>query len=347
MRIIRRTLLCIAALALLCAPALAADAPKAKTKAKAKKPAKAKVEKADAFMGDYQGTFNVDDGKAPLVAQVITLGDGLYKANILLEFDKRAEPIAVLEGKLTGDEVVFADGSVKIAGATLRGTIKAGDGKFAIKKVTRLSPTMGAKPPKGAIVLLNGKSTKAWNSLDKKTKETGPCTWTLTDDGAMEIAVGKGWAQTKQSFGSIKLHMEFRTPLVPKGRGQGRGNSGVYFQARYECQILDSYGLEGLDNECGGIYKKSAPRVNMCAPPLQWQTYDIDFTAATYDTKGKKTADPTMSVIHNGVSIQKDVALTGATQSSSKAGDATVGPIVLQDHGWPVQFRNMWVVEVD
>jgi hypothetical protein len=131
---------------------------------------------------------------------------------------------------------------------------------------------------------------------------------------------------------------------MPNDRGQQRGNSGVYLLDQYEVQVLDSFGLSGENNECGGIYQISKPAVNMCLPPLSWQTYDIDFTAAKVD--GDKKVAPAHAVIkHNGVQIH-DLKLPRATPGGGRM-DERPGPFFLQDHGGgdPVRYRNIWVVE--
>jgi hypothetical protein len=128
--------------------------------------------------------------------------------------------------------------------------------------------------------------------------------------------------------------------------GASSANSGVYHQDRYEVQVLDSFGLKGENNECGGIYTISAPKVNMCFPPLQWQTYDVDFTAAKFDAQGQRTAPARITVRHNGVLIQDNVELPRTTASSGfKTITDTPGPFQLQEHGNPVYYRNIWVVE--
>jgi len=134
----------------------------------------------------------------------------------------------------------------------------------------------------------------------------------------------------------------------PDARGQGRGNSGIYLVDHYEIQILDSFGLEGKNNECGGIYEKTPPRLNMCSPPLEWQTYDIDFTNAVLDDKGKKVKNTRVTVRHNGVVIHEDAEIAGKTGSAGNARkepEGTPGIIRLQGHGNPTQFRNVWIVE--
>jgi hypothetical protein len=160
----------------------------------------------------------------------------------------------------------------------------------------------------------------------------------LTED--KHLAVG---CESRATFGDHTLHIEFRTPFMPHARGQGRGNSGVYIHSRYECQVLDSFGLEGKDNECGGIYSISEPDVNMCLPPLAWQTYDIDFTAARYEN-GKKVKNARVTIKHNGVVIHEDLELSKGTPGKDPEGPEPAG-VFLQDHGNPVVFRNVWVVE--
>ncbi|MBN2451656.1 MAG: DUF1080 domain-containing protein [Lentisphaeria bacterium] len=163
----------------------------------------------------------------------------------------------------------------------------------------------------------------------------------------MEIAPKGGSLVSREIFQDHRLHLEFRTPFMPAARGQGRGNSGVYLQGRYEVQILDSFGLEGLDNECGGIYRVARPRVNMCAPPTQWQTYDIDFRAPRFDADGRKTEPARITCRHNGVVIHQDLAIPGPTGGGSGDNLDQPGPLLLQDHGNPVQFRNIWVLPLE
>jgi hypothetical protein len=142
------------------------------------------------------------------------------------------------------------------------------------------------------------------------------------------------------------LHVEFRLPFMPDAREQARANSGVYLHGRYEIQVLDSYGLKGEDNECGGFYKVAAPLVNMCAPPGQWQTYDVTFHAPRFDGEGKKLNDAVATVVHNGVVIHQDLAIPGPTGGAIDEDEKTPGGIMLQDHGNLVQYRNIWIVEL-
>jgi hypothetical protein len=197
-------------------------------------------------------------------------------------------------------------------------------------------------PPLGALVLFDGTDLDRWVSADGKS----PPAWRLVPDGAMQV--GKGSIKTKQSFdGRFKLHVEFRVPYMPEAKGQARGNSGVYLQGRYEVQVLDSYGLDSKDNDCGGIYEVARPRVNACKAPTVWQSYEIDFRSPIFQD-GKKLKPAVISVVQNGVPIHQDVAIPVDNTRAGLGGDPSKpGPIMLQDHGNPVQYRNIWLVPLD
>lgn len=325
--------------------------------------AKKAIEAADPFMGDWQGNWKLDDEteSGSIVAQVIALGKGKYQVNLLEEFDKRIEPIVALEGQCENDAVHLA-GPGKYDGWALqiKAAIEAGKftgsfegrneegqetaGTFSLEKVYRLSPTLGAKPPAEAIVLFDGKNFDQWTPAGKKS-DSDKAQWILVD-GAMEVKPGAGSIITKKQFKDIKLHLEFCTPFMPEARGQGRGNSGVYLQGRYEVQVLDSYGLEGKSNECGGIYGVADPLVNMCAPPVQWQTFGIIFRAPHFDSAGQKAKKARLTIFHNGVKIHENVEVGKATTAAPDASEAQAGGIYLQDHGNKLQYRNIWVVEL-
>ncbi|MBG89046.1 MAG: hypothetical protein CMO80_19385 [Verrucomicrobiales bacterium] len=203
--------------------------------------------------------------------------------------------------------------------------------KIVLKKTVRKSPTLGKRPPAAAKVLFNGSNSDAFagGRLDEATK-------LLNTDGK-DI-------RTKDKFSNYIMHIEFMLPYRPQARGQGRGNSGFYQVDHYEVQILDSFGLEGLNNECGGVYTKANPMVNMCFPPLTWQTYDVEFTNSI-SKDGKKVKNARMTLRHNGVMIHDDLEINGVTGGSRKEPEGTPGPIKLQGHGNPLQFRNVWIVE--
>ena len=197
-------------------------------------------------------------------------------------------------------------------------------------------------PPAGATVLFDGKSFDNWQKKDGKAVG-----WKLLDGGIMEVSK-TGDIVTKEKFnGHFKLHVEFRVPYMPKAKGQGRGNSGIYVQGRYEVQVLDSYGLESKIDDCAAIYSIAKPRVNACKAPTVWQTYDIEFRAPIF-VDGKKKEPAVMSVWHNGILVHDKVILTKDNTPAGAGGDPSLpGPILLQDHGNPVQYRNIWLIQLD
>lgn len=266
-------------------------------------------------------------------AQILALGGGKFRLvgweGGLPGATPDAKKSQEMEGTLENGAVHFKNGTSE---ATIRGgelQSKDTDGQArTLKKVERKSPTLGAKPPEGALVLFDGTGTDEWK------------------DGAMDAEKNlQRGTVSKREFGDFTLHLEFRTAFMPTERGQRRSNSGVYLQDRYEVQVLDSIGLKGETNECGGIYTKHRPLVNMCFPPLSWQTYDIEFEAAKWDADGKKTRNAIVTVKHNGVLIHDHVEVNGSTQSSGRKEGPGPGPIQLQNHGSPVAYRNIWIVE--
>jgi hypothetical protein len=276
------------------------------------------------IQGEYSG-----EGSG---AQVIALGDGKFRVvgwdGGLPGTSEKSERRSEIEGELKDGKVFFknADWDAVLENGTITG--KGKEATYVLKKTERKSPTLGAKPPAGALVLFDGTNADAWKGGK------------VDSGGFLSMGV-----TSIQEFGDCTLHVEFRTPFMPKARGQGRGNSGVYIQNRYEVQVLDSFGLKGENNEAGGIYSKHRPKVNMAFPPLTWQTYDIDFTAARWDADGKKTANARMTVRHNGVVVQDNVEIDKETTAAGRKDGPGPGPIQLQNHGNPVSFRNIWIVE--
>ncbi len=197
------------------------------------------------------------------------------------------------------------------------------------QRIERQSPTIGAAPPEGAVVLFDGTQISVDEHWEKGAR--------LTDDGLLMEGI-----TSKDKFQDFRIHAEFRTPFMPKARGQGRGNSGLYYQGRYETQILDSFGLEGKDNETGGIYEIQSPNLNMCFPPLTWQTYDAEFKAARFEN-GEKVSNATLTVRLNGVTVHSSVELPRGTRAAPVKEGPEPGPIYFQNHGNPVRFRNIWV----
>lgn len=311
------------------------------------------------IQGEYSGTLS---GGEKVGAQVIALGGGAFQA-VLLPGGLPGEGWdgankSLLEGQMEGPKAVFKtaegnrrylakpatefsatrkfppdgqkEGSAEIAGETMTGRL---DGKtFSLRKIVRKSPTLGAKPPAGALVLFDGTNTNEFQGgrLDHTTGF-------LNTDGRDIL--------TRRKFNAYTIHVEFMLPFRPDERGQGRGNSGFYQVDHYEVQVLDSFGLEGLDNECGGVYTKARPKVNMCLPPLVWQTYDADFTNAIQGPDGKKIRNAVLTLRHNGVVVHENLEISGPTGGHRRDPEGTPGPIKFQGHGNPLQYRNIWIVE--
>lgn len=196
--------------------------------------------------------------------------------------------------------------------------------------------------PSDAIVLFDGTDLGAWVS----SKDSMAAGWKINEDGTMTVVAGTGDIETRQHFGSVQLHLEWSAPDIVEGEGQGRGNSGVFLQNRYEVQILDSYQNRTYSNgQAASVYKQHIPLVNATKSPEEWQTYDIIFHAPEFDAGGKKTKSGTLTVLHNGVLVQDHVEILGTTEyiGLPKNEAHGKGPIRLQDHGNPMQFRNIWV----
>ena len=193
-----------------------------------------------------------------------------------------------------------------------------------------------ADPPSDAIILFDGKDMSAWENGDK---------WPVKDG---IVTVGKGDITTKQSFGDCQLHIEWSSPTPPKGHSQGRGNSGVFLQDRYEVQVLDSYKDQTyFDGQASAIYKQTPPMANATRPPGEWNAYDIIWTAPKFKEDGELESPAYITVLHNGVLTQNHFALQGATPFNQAPKYDKHGklPIHLQDHGNPVRYRNIWLRE--
>lgn len=282
----------------------------------------------------------------PLVAQVIddpAVAAGIEDFRIQGEYASDSRGLQVIALGDSDFECVIYEGGLPGAGwrkETPRRLQIDADAvvqliaSMEMSKVERASSTLGATAPSGATQLFDGSMASLNNHWQAGAK--------MTADGLLMQG-----ATTKHLYRDYTLHIEFRTPFQPKDSGQGRGNSGVYHQARYETQVLDSFGLKGLNNETGGIYTVRDPDLNMCLPPLTWQTYDVDFTAARFDLEGKKTADAKLTVRLNGITVQSDVAVTEPTRAAPLNESREDGPIYLQDHGNPVRFRNIWILPRD
>lgn len=276
-----------------------------------------------AVQGEFSGEGIWPGGeKTKVGAQVIALGNHKFRAVVLrggLPGDgwKRGDDQISLEGELADGVTNLKGGdkiSGKIAGDELSMSDAEGKQVIKLKRTARRSPTLGAKPPPGAIVLFDGKNADQFKDgklTEMKTLQAG-CT-------------------AKEQYTIARLHLEFRLSWKPAARGQGRSNSGVYLGGLPEIQVLDSFGLEGKKNECGAFYSRREPDVNMCLPPLVWQSFDVELTQASPDQNILAT------VRHNGVVVHKNYD-TGKKEVPQRG-------LHLQAHGNRVQYRNIWLVE--
>jgi hypothetical protein len=288
-----------------------------------------------AYQGEYAGLTLDPHGShcyRRVGLQVVALGDGQFGA---VSYDGGLPGEGwfggyktLLRGQLRNSvlELVSESGDVFVTPTVATMNTRRQGMIGAIHKQSRISPTLGAVAPHGAIQLFDGTTTEHFKD------------GTITEYGWLD----KG-TELLETFHDFTLHVEFKLPYMPYARGQGRGNSGVYLQSRYEVQVLDSFGLEGRDNECAAVYKYRRPDVNMCFPPLQWQTYDISFRSPRFDAYGNKTSDARLTLVHNGVTVHNNIALKRKT-GAGKDESPLLLPIKLQDHGNPVHFRNIWIV---
>jgi len=297
-------------------------------------------EPEDAFMGEYVGTCKPADGKS-CEAEAKVVGY-LDKKKDTWSWDVVLTAKCGLNLKAKGAK---DGGKVKLSGdvtgqvADGKLTASGDKGSFELKKHVRKSPTLGAKPPSGAIVLLPYEEGKATN-LDEWTNQN----WVLISDGS--ALVKRGSSLTKRKFRDFKLHVEFYCPYMPDRRGQGRANSGCYMHSKYEVQVLDSFGLKPAMGDCGSIYGVRITSKNSSLPPGQWQTYDITFRGPRVGLLGNVKEWPKfIEVLHNGVKIQENVEVKKITTAGKGGKHVEAGEIMLQDHGNPVRFRNIWLVE--
>ncbi len=303
------------------------------------------VNEADALaiQGEYRGAWKESGNK--LAVQVVARAESEFR---ILFFDKGLpgdssgfEVLAELGGAAANDAVAFTgegfSASRPFAEEKITGT-HTQRGEFTLEKIHRLSGTAGKAPPAEALVLFDGTGAAEWVNGQ------------LDADG--HLLPG---ATSLKKFRDFFLHLEFRTPFQPQAFGQNRGNSGIFLQQRYELQILDSFGLNPFTSpdtlepkrHCGAIWEQFAPALNACFPPGTWQTYDIEFRAARFDSTSTgwvKTEAARLTVRLNGILIHDDIGLINSTLLGQPE-SAAPGPLFLQKHGQGVVFRNIWIVE--
>jgi hypothetical protein len=302
---------------------------------------------ADSYMGEYKGKY-YPDGKTTMqaTAQVIAEGDDVYYRIVIKASPNEENQDGAnieIHGNRHGSTVHIGDraGGYQWAGQIQNEhlSVRSSYGQhFELDKFKRKSPKEGLKPPQNAVVLLPFKAgekpdTSAWTNSN----------WKVLDNGSMQV--NKGDNDSKEQFGDIEhFHLEFKLPLEPNNRGQGRANSGVYFAGQFEVQVLDSFGLVHTSGDCAGLYNLARARVNACLPPETWQTYDVKFRAPRLNADGSIKENPRITVYQNGILVQDNVEIPYSGNRWRGKKEAT-GPIHLQDHGHPIQYRNIWLVK--
>ncbi len=293
-----------------------------------------------------------------LYAEVIGLGNDQFRIRFFPQLYRRARSLFETEAELRDGVIRFDrdDWQGEISAEGFRGESQQGGDApiaFELSRYSLTPPNLGKAPPEGAIVLFDGSDLDAWEDGDGNAAD-----WIITDDGILQIPRRRRGERhrsirTRETFGDIQMHIEYRTPYFPSRRRQGRGNSGVFIQSVYEVQVLDSFGADGHWDDNGALYKVSPPRVNASLPPGQWQTFEIDFQAARFGPDGDLLSYPRMTVLHNGIPIVTDFELREHTRHTLEARQvppiSAPAPILLQEHGSgnPVQFRNIWVLPKD
>lgn len=306
---------------------------------------------SEPFIGEYTGLYQPDDlVQLTSRAFVVALGQDQYSVRIQVDSAEGDRDLIAFElrAQKQGDHLDMHgffgghDWQGRIDGESLVLSTTRYDAKFKLTKLQHRSPSAGLAPPKGAVVLLafqpgSRPALTAWRNKE----------WPVHSDGSMEIPPNKGASnQSLREFGSIeRLHIDFMLPLQAENRGSARGNSGIFLNdISYEVQLLDSFGRIPTTGDCGALYTVSAPRVNACYPPGVWQTFDISFQAPRLDDKGKTVKPARFTVVHNGIRIQDDVAVSRCTIGPDWP-QKERGPIVLQNKAHPLRFRNIWLIE--
>lgn len=295
--------------------------------------------------GEFTGSIQPSRfGSQTMGLQVVSMGAGRFQGRLLVGGLPGAGWNSFAQIRLTGEregrKLTLLGGpyAISLQGIAKAAIVRFKEGDYSIgqlERVHRESPTLNATVPSGGNLLFQG----------GESAEFDTALWTkaeVTPEGYL-----KAGAETFYGYRDFKLHVEFRTPFMPNARGQSRGNSGVYLNGRHEIQILDSFGLAGGEDDGGAIYRNKKPDVNMCLPPLQWQTYDITYQAPVFNAKGKKIENALVTVLHNGVLIHNEVEVDGQTGLHAPEETDQLMALKLQNHGTPVVFRNIWIAPIE
>lgn len=294
----------------------------------------ANVDRDFGFVGEYEGMVDKDGVKHPVGLQIVALGDGefggMYYQGGLPGSGWSGVEREKISGHRGGDLLSLESENARFEIVNGGPSVYSKDGRIIgeLSKVTRTSPTLCKVAPSNAYTLFDGHDTTQF--VNGK----------MTDDGLLIEGT-----ELLSRFRDFTMHLEYRLPYMPYARGQDRGNSGVYLQSSYEVQVLDSFGLEGIENECGALYRYQRPNQNMCLPPLQWQTYDLTFRSPKFDAAGNKIQNARITLLHNGVAVHDNFELERKTGAGKKEAD-TDRPIKLQNHSNPIRYRNIWLIDL-
>lgn len=286
------------------------------------------------LLGEYVGPIAVGENEyEPLGLQVRPMGGDnfealQYRGGLPGQAKELSEPVRMV-GRRSGDFLILSGGPWAVFVEPDQCLLVDRQGKRVgqLERIERTSATLGAKPPEGALVLFDGSGTDQFQKAE------------MTDEGLLTQG-----ADLKPMFQDFNLHVEFYLPYMPESSGQARANSGCYLQSRYEVQVLDSFAETPTFNGCSSLYRMKAPDLNMCFPPLRWQTYDIEFTSPRWAADGTKMRNAHITVWHNGVKTQDNFELESKT-GAGKEEEPLLLPIKFQDHGDPVRFRNIWIID--
>ncbi|NND98382.1 MAG: DUF1080 domain-containing protein [Pirellulaceae bacterium] len=323
--------------AMVCAALISSPGMASAQEKKSKGPAFTEPPKDDPsfdLMGEFVGPITIGENETQALGiQVRPTGrDGFEAISFMGGLPGQPEhqtEMTKMIGRRSGDFLVLSGGpwAIFVEKDHCKLIGREGQQLGRLDRIQRRSPTLNARPPAGANVIFDG------SNIDHFTNAQ------MTKDGLLMEG-----SDFRPMFQDFNLHVEFRLPYMPLADGQSRGNSGLYLQSRYECQVLDSFGTERMINGCGALYQFKKPDLNMSFPPLVWQTYDVQFTAPRWASDGSKIRDAHLTTWVNGVKVQDNVALPNKT-GAGKTEEPVLLPIKLQDHGDPVRFRNIWLVD--
>ncbi len=328
------------------------------------------ADEVDLIQGNWVGdwTLDKDAGGGKQTAKVVSLGNGDYLGSFTA-YDGSEQQNETFKFNIRGtadtDGNVHFETTISLGGRLgtfeWKAVIKDGKftgrytnnknytGRFSLDREEKKVDALGMKPLPGAVVLFDGKNFDHWRRLDNET-----ISWEIVD-GTMRInpstkikgEIIKSHLVSKQTFKSAQIHLEYRTPFLPKARDQERGQSGVFLNGCYEIQILDSFGVDASDEVAGAIFKRKAPTQNVSLPPREWQAMDITYIGPKFDENGKIKTAGEITLVHNDVMVLDQIRMQEPTDGAIRKPSSEPSGLILQDAGHCVEFRNIWLVVLE